>query len=264
MTPLTSFVDVLALDPVGDDGFAARTPGTGGHLFGGLTFGLAARAAALTLDDDRTLYAATCQYIGAGTGGMDLAVEVERVRDGRQLSLRRVRVLAGDRMLFGCDAWFAPTGEGDDWQEETPEDDFDAAHSTEVIYGLPVDPIEVRTPRNADEVSVMRIHPYWARSREAMGDDPTVQLGALSFLSDVYTVGLTSFPGLAPSAPRTDYTLTLNHNLWIHRPFDLGEWTRVDGRLVSISRGRALVSGSIHDRSGCLVASFAQESTRRG
>lgn len=266
MTPIENFVDLLALEPITEDRFVARTPGDEGHLFGGLTFGLAARAAMLTVDDDRELYAATCQYVSGGTGGLDLEVDVERIRDGRSLSLRRVRVTteSGRRLLFSCDAWFAPDGGDEDWQPEPPPHDLDRGTDFTPMFGIPIDPIEVRSIRSAEDINGLRIHPFWARSRQPIGDDRSVQIGALAFLSDLYTIGLMSPPDTPPDAPFSGYSVTLNHSLWVHRPVHLDEWVRVEGQLESIHGNRGFSTGSIHDESGALIASFAQESMRRG
>lgn len=265
MTLVTEFSRLLVLEELEPDRFTARIPGDSGHhLFGGLTFGLAARAAALTVDLDRELYAATCQYIAGGTGGLDLEVEVDRVRDGRRLSLRRVRVHGGERLMFTCDAWFAPEGGDDDWQSDRPPDDFGQAAEMQATYGIPIDPFELRTVARPTEERFLDVHPYWARSRAGMGEDRSFQIGAIAFLSDLYTVGLLSIPGTADHPPLTDYTITLNHSLWVHRAVNLDHWTRVDGFPISVHGNRALAQGSIHDRAGALVASFAQEAMRRG
>lgn len=264
MTPVTAFSELVALEEVQHDRFATRIPGEGGHLFGGLTFALALAAATRSVSDDREFYAATCQYIGAGQGGVEVEIQVDRVRDGRKLSLRRARLTAGDRLLFTCDAWFAPEGREADWQPPPPPlDGLEAARPVDVLYGLPIDPFDVRTLRSEGDVAALRIHPFWARSRTALGTDRGLHRGALAFLSDIYTVGLMNPPGTPDDAPMSDYSLSLNHNLWVHRPARLDEWVRVDGQLASLHGDRSLGTGSIHAADGTLVASFAQEAMRR-
>jgi acyl-CoA thioesterase-2 len=261
---ITDFAELLAMDEPRPDSFTVRTPGEASHLFGGLTFGYAARAAARTVDADRQLYAATCQYVGGGRGGLDLEIAVERVRDGRKLSLRRVKVTAEGRVLFTGDAWFAPEGDGPDWQPPGPGNDLaEATVAFAPLQSMDLDPLELRSLRSAEDVGRLLVHPYWARSRHPIGADRSLDLGALAFLSDLCTVGLVAVPGTVPAAVMSDYSLTLNHTLWVHRPFTVERWLRVDGQVLSVHGDRGLASGSIHDEDGALVASFSQEATRR-
>jgi len=263
LTPAADFRELLTLDEVGTDRFAASVPGEGGHLFGGLTFALAMSATLRTVADDRELYAATCQFIGGGRGGLVLAIEVDRVRDGRKLSLRRTRLLAGDRLLFTCDSWFAPEGIDADWQPEVTMGDPDDARAFDPTYGIPIDPLEVRTERSPADEAGLRIHPVWARSREHLGDDRHLHVAALAFLSDTYTIGLMNPPDLPEDAPMSGYSISLNHNLWVHRQPCLDEWVRVDGGLASLHGQRALSTGSMHTADGTLIATFAQEAMHR-
>lgn len=260
---VTDFAEILALNRTRPDCFTTTTPGEAPHLFGGLTFGVAARAAANTVESDRHLYAATCQYVGAARGGLELEIWVERVRDGRKLSLRRVTVGADHGLVFTCDAWFAPEGEGADWQPSVPVSDLAEATELEVLpwRRMGFDPFEVKSIRSPEEAAALRVHPYWARSRHEIGDDRALELGALAFLSDMFAVGLVRVPSADMTSP--EHTLTLNHTLWVHRPFTTTRWLQVDGRPLSIHGDRGVASGSIHDEDGALVASFVQESTRR-
>ena len=258
---LTDFADILALEAVAPDRFAASTPGRGSHLFGGVTFGLAARAAALTVDEGRHLHAATCQFVAAGACGLDVDIEVERVRDGRQLSLRRVSITGRDRLLFSCDAWFSPEEPGVDWQPEAPADDRrEARQAVAPLRSIGIDPLEVVSLRSAEDAALLHVHPFWARSRHGVGHDRALNLGALAFLSDLCTVALVNTPADRSGAVMSPFSTTLNHTLWVHRRFSMDNWLRVDGQPLSVHGNRGLATGSLHDEDGTLVASFCQES----
>ena len=251
---ITDFHELLALDDHGGDRFSVTTPGEGGHLYGGLTFGVAARAAALTVGDDRAMYAASCQFIAAGAGGLALDIAVARVRDGRSLSLRRVSVTTADKLLFTCDCWFAPPGQGPDWQPDGPRDFPSEGTPMSPIATLGLAPLELVSARSPAEVDDMRVHPYWARSRHRLGDDPTLQAGAMAFLSDLMAIA----PIRSAGGPPAEYATTLDHNLWLHRPFSLDEWVQVDEAVASIHGDRGLAIGTMHATDGTLIDDLAK------
>ena len=100
-----------------------------------------------------------------------------------------------------------------------------------------------------------------ADSKEPIEDDPLLRACALTYVSDLGMVDIARPPGQLRPGPGG--AATLDHSLWLHRPFDPHQWHRYDATGVSHSDARGMAFGSIRDESGRLVASAAQESLWR-
>ena len=95
---------------------------------------------------------------------------------------------------------------------------------------------------------------------QALDDDPAQHAAAFAYLSDWwlnfpasggYIDALDGTPGL--------YIASLNHAIWLHRPFRADEWLHVESISPAAAGGRGLSVARVHDRAGRLVASATQE-----
>src|SRR3954470_16011416 len=85
------FLALLDLEPIGEDRFTAITPGEGPpRLFGGQVAAQSLRAATLTVPSDRLPHSLHAYFIRPGRPGTPLELTVERARDGRSFTTRRV------------------------------------------------------------------------------------------------------------------------------------------------------------------------------
>jgi acyl-CoA thioesterase II len=259
------FRELLAIEELEPNRFVGSAPGEGGHLFGGLLFGLAVRAAYRTVAADRALHMASVQFFGRALSGKPLEFEVTRLRDGGAFSTRRVSLVIDDVSVVECDQSFATPDTEVDRHPSAPDNDLaDAVDVPAPLGGVGLDPAETRSTRVITKPGAELMHPMWARSRFPLDDDPSLHHGALAFLSDLCTLWLGRIP--AESAFPGRYfkaSTTLNHTLWIHRPFSAEHWMRFDGEPVSFFDARGLVVGAVHDHDGALIATFAQETMHR-
>jgi acyl-CoA thioesterase-2 len=179
---------------------------------------------------------------------------VDRDRDGRSFSARRVVAVQGGEVIFNMSASF-----------HTPEDDVD-----QQVHAMP----EATPPQELDGDALPRLfsmegrvppQPYesdwptrmWARSTERLPDDPLVHACVLTYLSDVFT-GLGAMPGGAARAGSS-----LDHAVWFHRPVRMDEWVLMDLVPHTVAAGRGWYTGTIHAHDGTLAASLAQETLFR-
>jgi acyl-CoA thioesterase-2 len=101
---------VLEIERVGEDRFAARGDG-----FGGVTLGCATLAAALSTD--RALHSLHSYFLRAVPLDRPLELVVERMRDGRRFSHRRVQVRDEGQLVCEVLASFAAGGAGFEAQD---------------------------------------------------------------------------------------------------------------------------------------------------
>jgi acyl-CoA thioesterase len=249
--------DLLTVRP-GAAGALVAEPEGQGFLFGGLTLGLALRAAAHSVAPGMVAKSCHAYFLGAGKWGVPTHLEVDEEHNGRRFSVRHVRVRQEDRTVGVMTASFhVPAGDVD-WQVAPRLDGPgpEALMADQVRLPGP-DLIEVRRVDSGSEPYTGPAHPYWARAIDPLGEDPMSHAAALAFISDylvILSVLAAGTPVANPTAVRT-----VDHSLWFHRPVNVDDWHLFRADPVSIANGKGLVHGSVHARSGVRVASFAQE-----
>ncbi|WES63239.1 thioesterase family protein [Microbacter sp. GSS18] len=276
MSAIAGFRDAVALEPLGDDVFVARTqPVPWPKSYGGDLLAQAAAAAIRTVGPDRALHATHSLFVAPASIGAELRCEVERLRDGRSYSTRRVTLREGERVVLSAMLSFhvgeasprrsaiAPPA-GDPSTLEPAADrlagvedpgfvdywargrSFDIRHDGRALYAQPV----------GEPSGEMRL---WLRSLEELGDDPDTHRLALVYACD--------YAMLEPALRAEGYawtdaglvTASLDHSLWFHEELRADRWLLCALRLVSHSHGRALVQGEFFAEDGTHVATVAQQ-----
>ncbi len=121
MTDNDRILELLDLGRRGPDDFVAPTPSDGpGRLFGGQVASQSLRAATLTVDSDRLPHSLHAYFIRPGRPGIPLRLEVDRTRDGRSFTTRRVTASQDGEPIFALAASFHAAEDGDDWQLPAP------------------------------------------------------------------------------------------------------------------------------------------------
>ena len=99
----------------------------------------------------------------------------------------------------------------------------------------------------------------WIRATGALPDDPAIHQCVLAYASDMTLLdaalarhGRTLFEPAFMAA-------SLDHALWIHRPFRADDWLLYAQDSPNLSGARGFSRGLIFARDGTLVASVAQE-----
>lgn len=257
---------LLALEAVGGDRFMAPATNTPtGRLFGGQVASQSLKAAHLTVGPDRRVHSLHAYFVLGGKPGVPVDFTVRRTRDGRSFTTRHVTASQDGAAIFEMIASFHVDEPGDDWQapgpvlEPGPEQlepiMFPGFMSTLSVFDIR--PLAMPDP---NRFPIFKLHPYWIRAVEPIGDDPVQQACVLAFLSDIAAMAAARAPhssaGMASSA-------SLDHALWFHRPPRADEWLLYNVGPVSNHGARGLAVGTFHARNGTLVASMAQEALLR-
>ncbi len=258
---MNDFNELLGLRPTGVDEFAA-IPAGHGTLYGGYALALALRAAASTVRAELRPDSLHAYFIDRGVAAEPLAMKVRRLRDGRSMATREVTVSQRGGVPLRLVAAFHLGEEGPDWQPSQslscPPPEALLADSTRLRS---IDPMEIRPvggPRDwTKRQPLAPLHPYWAKLRHPLPDDPVLHACAVLFISDYLVIGAAQSPG-AP-APTDSTAVTLDHAMWFHREATADDWLLFTAGPKSVAAGRGLCSGSVHTRDGQLLASFSQE-----
>jgi len=278
---LDNLLVAFTLEPMGGDRF--RAPGEADRfdrVFGGQVVAQALLAASATVvgKDPDSLHA---YFVEAGVPGLPVDVVVDRVRDGRSISTRRVTVMQGKRQLLvailsfhdgGPEPGLSATPASDPGPDGLPLLQHWAGDVSpeQRLYGLSwiehPPPLEIRMdepPNFMGGPASQGTRTHWMRLPRNVGDDPLLHAALLAYASDYLLLDmvLRAYPDRA--ALTSFACFSLDHSLWFHRPVRLDGWHRHTQETQAISGLRGLVRGTIRDADGRLVASAMQEGLLR-
>lgn len=262
--PVARLLALLDLETIGDDRFEAITPAEGPpRLFGGQVAAQSLRAATLTVPADRLVHSLHAYFIRPGRPGIPLELTVERARDGRSFTTRRVSAAQEGEPIFVLDASFHVEEDGEDWQPDWvggyPDPDEIAVRESPNRFSS-MSPFDMR-PAGGSSPMGFPIHPFWVRAKGRLPDDPALHACALTFISDMGVVGSVPRPG--SDRTRGFMGASLDHAVWFHAPARADEWLLFDVKPLRNGGARGLAMGTMHTRGGVLVASVAQEALLR-
>jgi acyl-CoA thioesterase-2 len=264
---LAGLLRLLDLETLDRDLFLG-SPGRGeGTLFGGLVAAQCAMAAGRTVGEGRFLHSLHGYFLRPGRHDCPLRFVVDRIRDGRSFTTRRVKAHQAGEAIFNMSASFCVPEEGISHESERPQapdpeslPDWEEvrSHST----GMPArsSAVELRMveppPMKVGETSPPHQR-NWMRVRGALPEDPLVHAAMLVYMSDRTLLMTAARPHGLPWGQR--FSASLDHAVWIHRPVHLDDWILYAAESPVAHAARGLILGGLFYRNGPRVASVAQE-----
>jgi acyl-CoA thioesterase II len=257
--PDASLVALLDLEPLARDLFRASTVFDDPFpLYGGQVAAQALLAAGRTVPAGRVPHSLHGYFLRGGDAGRATLFRVDRDRDGRSFSSRRVVAVQDAEVVFSLSASFQDPEEGLDLQVETTPD-VPAPEALPTLAMPRLFSFEARLPPQPHERSWPTR--FWARCTEPLPVDEDgaelLHAAVLTYLSDIMT-------GLSPlAADGFRPTTSLDHAMWFHRAARADDWVLVDLIGRTTGGGRGWYTGSLSSRDGVLRASITQESLFR-
>jgi len=267
----------LRLERIEENLFRGESQDIGNpHIYGGQVLGQALYAASQTVAD-RTAHSLHAYFLRSGDKEAPVVYEVDRIRDGRSYTTRRVVAIQHGRPIFNMSASFKTGEAGIEHQCTMPEvpGPEGLPNVTELgkqaladipdklsrflqwqrpIEFRPVQPIHPLHPEPAPPVRQI-----WIRADGALPDDPPLHKALLAYTSDRSLLGTALLPHGWTFAQGTIRAASLDHAMWFHRDFRLDDWLLYAMDSPNMGHGRGFSRGSIFSRDGKLVASVAQE-----
>lgn len=271
---LDGLMRLLDLEPIEVNIFRGRSPEEDRQrVFGGQVAGQALVAAGRTVSEGR-VHSLHGYFLRPGDPNVPILYEVDRIRDGRSFTTRRVVAIQHGRAIFNLSASFHVDEQGLEHQLAMPEVPPPEALPT-MEQRLAVLPEELREwarrPRPIDQRHVdggpvwseprprAAVQRTWIRADGALPDDPLLHTCVVVYASDMSLVDTV----LLPHEIRWDQGgfmgASLDHCMWFHRPFRADAWLLYDQDSPVASGARGLARGSIFSADGLLVASVVQE-----
>jgi len=283
-TAVQQLVEILDLEPLEVNLFRGRSPQSRWQrVFGGQVIGQALVAACRTVDDvaTRAPHSLHAYFLLGGDPKVPIIYEVDRIRDGRSFTTRRVVAIQHGHAIFSMSASFQTIEHGLSHQfqmPDVPEPDSlptDAEMRQKVLPLMPEPvrryyererPIELRLieyGRYLGEASKDGRFNVWIRATGRLPDEPAIHQCVLAYASDMTLLDSALIPHQRSVFSDDIMGASLDHALWIHRPFRADEWLLYTQDSPNLSGSRGFARGLIFAEDGTLVASVAQEGLLR-
>jgi acyl-CoA thioesterase-2 len=274
---LADLLKLLELERIEDNIVRGESRDIGSpRVFGGQVLGQALRAATATVEG-RPPHSLHAYFLRAGDVNASIVYDVDRARDGRSFSNRRVTAIQHGRQIFNMTASFQEPEDGLDHQAEMPdvpgpEGLADTRELTaKLLDTIPVEmqryftherpfylrPVEPLALLTADQTEP-RQH-IWIKAMDQLPDDAEIHRNLLAYVSDYQLVATSTLPHGVHFERGNVQLASLDHAMWFHRPFRLDEWLLYSMASPNASGARGLARGRFFATDGRLVASTAQE-----
>ena len=212
-----------------------------------------------------------------GDPKVPIIYEVDRIRDGRSFTTRRVVAIQHGQAIFSMSASFQLDEQGFDHQAPMPDvpgpDELPERGGGQGRAHAPMPepmrtyyererPIEMRPVEIERYMSREPMAPQfhvWIRATGRLPDDPAIHQCVLAYASDMTLLDTSLVPHGRTVFEPSIQAASLDHALWFHRPFRADEWLLYAQDTPSASGARGFSRGLIFTQDGTLVASVAQE-----
>ena len=247
------------------------------RVFGGQVAGQALVAVARTVDHG-VVHSLHAYFLRPGDPSIPILYEVDRIRDGRSFTTRRVVAIQHGKAIFNLSASFHDVEPGFEHQAPMPtgiappeslpafkERWADKAEMLGEWYERPR-PIDTRHA-DVDIDDRSRPHPphqhVWLKAAGTLPDDPILHMCVLTYASDMTLLDTALLPHGGEYGETDLMMASLDHAMWFHRPFRVDDWLLYAQDTPSASGARGLARGLVFSADGALVASVVQEGLLR-
>jgi acyl-CoA thioesterase II len=274
---LDKLLDLLNLEQIEVNIFRGRSPDeTLQRVFGGQVAGQGLVAAGRTVPEDRPVHSLHAYFLRPGDPSIPIVYDVDRVRDGRSFSTRRVTAIQHGKPIFAMSASFHHPEPGIEHARPMPavpppESLRSSAERLEEAMGLelpanfkdspidlrPVGPLTIEATQDPELRTSQNL--VWLRVAGELPDDPLLHVCLMTFASDLTLLDTVLLAhGLNWADGRTSGA-SLDHAMWFHRPFRADQWLLYAQESPIAYGARGLARGEVYTASGELVVSVMQE-----
>lgn len=272
-----SLMSILDLEPLERNLFRGRSPDVGwSRVFGGQVIGQSLYAACKTVEG-RQPHSLHAYFLLPGDPKIPIVYEVDRLRDGRSFTTRRVLAIQNGEAIFAMSASFQAAEAGYEHQLPMPDVPLPETlpdreqmrravlpHMPAVVraYYERERPIEMRPVEIERYITGGRMEPrfnVWIKAMQPLPDEPAIHQAVLAYASDLMLLDASLIAHGKTVFDATIQAASLDHALWFHRPFRADDWLLYSQDSPSTSGARGFARGLVFNRGGDLVASVAQE-----
>ena len=279
-SPLDDLIKLLDLEEIEVNIFRGTSPDDNRQrVFGGQVAAQALIAAFRTVDDkSRNVHSLHSYFLRPGDPTVPILYEVDRIRDGKSFTTRRLIAIQHGKAIFNLQASFQiqesgldhfirmPSGLPDpeslpDFKQrmapfkEQMGDWYERPRPIDLRY-IDSDPISRKGTKSSGQK-------LWMRADGKLPDNPVLHACIVTYASDMSLLDTALLPHGRTWTDQGIQMASLDHVMWFHRPFRADDWLLFDQVALSTSNARGIASGSIFSKSGELVVTVVQEGLTR-
>ena len=271
-------LNLLDLERLDVDLFRGSSPQVGWQrVFGGQVIGQALVAAVRTVEPSRPPHSMHAYFLLPGDPKVPIIYDVDRIRDGKSFTTRRVTARQHGHPIFSMLVSFHTDEEGLDHQAKMPDvpgpDSLPSeAEVREKVLPTMPDPVRKYYERERPiELRPVEFGRYlgkkipdgkfhvWMKTTGKLPDDPAIHRAVLAYTSDMGLLDTALVPHGRTLFEKDFMAASLDHALWLHRPFRADEWLLYAQDSPNLHGSRGFARGLVFKQDGTLVASVAQE-----
>jgi acyl-CoA thioesterase-2 len=279
-SPIDEVLALLDLEKIEENIFRGVSPRDRmQRVFGGQVLGQALVAAGRTVEG-RICHSFHAYFLRAGDPRVPILYEVDRSRDGKSFTARRVVAIQHGRQIFTLAASFQTPEQGYEHQSPMPavpppesliDENTLRLREIEKLpqeareWALRPRPIEMRPVEPRSFFDRGKYPPFdniWIKATGPLPDDIAVQQAVLAYASDMSLLDTALLPHGVDWHSGIQMA-SLDHAMWFHHAFRLDEWLLYAQDSPSASGARGFNRGAVYKRDGTLVASVVQEGLMR-
>jgi acyl-CoA thioesterase-2 len=278
----TAVRPLLDLEPLDRDLFRGKSPDEGrDRVFGGQVAAQALVAAVRTVEHG-VCHSFHSYFLRPGDPKRPILYAVDRIRDGRTFTTRRVNAIQNGEAIFTMIASFQIGESGLEHQARMPaapppesvpsiEQLLEMASKTSndpilqflaklerpiTVHDL--DPIDPRAPRKREGT-----HLVWFKAKDSLPDDPLLHQCVLTYASDYTLLDASLHVHGRTWFDRNLQVASVDHSIWFHRSFRADDWLLYATESLTTSGARGLNKGLVFKADGTHVATVMQENLMR-
>jgi acyl-CoA thioesterase-2 len=274
---LDELIEILDLEELEVNLFRGRSPQEMRlRVFGGQVAAQALVAAGRTVEKS-VVHSLHAYFLRPGDPKVPIVYQVDRIRDGKTFTTRRVVAIQHGEAIFILSASFQHPEDGPvhgltmpdvPQPESLPTYEERMAHLKDQVHPevwkwiSRERPIETRsvtahnpfkpTPREPRQL-------VWIRAAGTLPDDPLLHQTVVAYSSDLMLLDTATLPHAIAWNDPSYVMASLDHAMWFHRPFRADEWLLYAQESPAAFGARGFTLGHFFTHDGTIVASVAQE-----
>ena len=214
-------------------------------------------------------------FLRPGDPKIPILYEVDRIRDGKSFTTRRVVAIQHGRAIFNMQTSFHRRESGFEHAFPMPHvPDPESLPTFEELVG-DADAGELEMRRHPIEMRFVGGLPWgvreprppykqlWIRADGLLDDDPLLHACVATYASDMSLFDTILLPHSIDWDDGGFMGASLDHCMWFHRPFRADEWLLFDTDSPVAYGARGMARGFLYDRAGHLCVSMVQEGLAR-
>jgi len=263
---LQEIIEILDIEKIEDNLYRGGHPSQKtGRLYGGQIMAQGLIAAGRTVDSERVPHSLHGYFMRPGDAKIPVVFSVDRIRDGRSFTTRRIAAIQHGKAIFSMDVSFQVVEEG--LSHQMPMPDIQCPLDKQITDAMKNDRFITYLMEYKERIQETPIAPYqhsWFMANGKIdSDDPLLHAALLTYQSDDLLLSTSRLPHRGKFDRKDMQAASLDHAMWFHAPARADQWILYALDAPQSSAARGFNRGMMFTADGTLIATTMQESLMR-